>query len=65
MDLIINEGQRLTGCRTCGGTLAEVRGRYPGTPSRTVCPTCMLETLEDLLSSRSAFGVTEQASKDA
>jgi hypothetical protein len=43
-------------CYVCGGLLLRVRGRHPGDPRRVVCPTCMLESLEDLMFSRVAFG---------
>ncbi len=33
-------------CDVCGGTLTEIRGRYPHTPHRLVCPTCLQEKLE-------------------
>jgi hypothetical protein len=36
-------------CDQCGGTLARIRGRDPTAPSRTVCPTCLVETLERLI----------------
>lgn len=38
-------------CRCCGGRLARIRGRYPKTPDRSVCPTCVVERLEDMVSS--------------
>lgn len=40
-----------TGCRVCGGKLAMIRGRHPMDPHREVCPTCVVERLEDMVSS--------------
>ncbi len=39
-----------TVCPVCGGLKAIIRGRHPGQPKRTVCPTCVVEKLEDLCS---------------
>jgi hypothetical protein len=36
-------------CAACGGALAEIRGRYPREPRRKVCPTCVVEKLEDMV----------------
>lgn len=33
-------------CGVCGGLQTTVRGRYPGAPRRTVCPTCMADRLD-------------------
>lgn len=35
-------------CKVCGGKLATIRGKYPGDPDCVVCPTCIVERLEDL-----------------
>jgi hypothetical protein len=40
-----------TGCGVCGGKLAMIRGRHPGDREREVCPTCVVERLETLVSS--------------
>ncbi len=34
------------GCCICGGKLVPIRGRYPNTPKRKVCPQCNTERLE-------------------
>jgi hypothetical protein len=36
------------GCGTCGGELATIRGKYPGTDKRKVCATCNTERLEQI-----------------
>ncbi len=38
-----------TGCGRCGGTLVQIRGKHPSEPKRTVCPTCVVERLEDMV----------------
>ena len=35
-------------CNRCGGTMIEIRGRYPKDPRRMVCPTCAFERLETI-----------------
>jgi hypothetical protein len=34
------------GCNVCGGKLVFIRGKYPKTAKRKVCPTCAVERLE-------------------
>lgn len=41
-------------CLCCGGRQASIRGRHPGMPDRIVCPTCVVERLEDMVSSLQA-----------
>lgn len=36
-------------CNQCGGPIVTIRGQVPGVPDRTVCPTCLVETLEGLV----------------
>ncbi|MGW8177583.1 MAG: hypothetical protein ACWGQW_02140 [bacterium] len=36
-------------CNICGGILVKIRGRYPHTDRREICPTCVIEQLEDML----------------
>lgn len=38
-------------CPCCGGKLTKIRGRHPGMPDRPVCAQCVVERLEDLVSS--------------
>ena len=38
-------------CGCCGGKLVMIRARYPKGPDREVCPTCVVERLEDMVSS--------------
>lgn len=38
----------MDGCPVCGAKLAKIRGRFPKSPEREVCPTCLQERLEDL-----------------
>lgn len=45
-------------CRVCGGKRAMIRGRFPHTPQRNVCPTCMIELIEGLFD-HEAFGIHE------
>jgi len=46
----------IIGCDYCGGKLVEIRGRYPGTPEREVCPTCQerLEQIQEIANGRTA-----------
>ena len=37
------------GCGVCGGKLAIIRGRYPNTSKRKVCPTCLMEEMESIV----------------
>lgn len=39
---------KLDGCGICGGELVLIRGRYPGSDKRKVCPTCLMERLEQI-----------------
>lgn len=52
-------------CRACGGKRVMVRPKWPNTPERNVCPTCMLELVEGLFS-YDAFGIkqAEQAKEE-
>lgn len=36
----------LLGCGVCGGRMVFVRGRYPGTDNRKVCPTCLADRMD-------------------
>lgn len=45
----LKDTKRPEGCNQCGGTMAHIRGRYPGSPDRKVCPTCLVETMESLV----------------
>lgn len=38
----------LAGCGICGGLLVEIRGRYPHTAKREVCPTCLAERMDQI-----------------
>lgn len=33
-------------CGGCGGALTAIRGRYPGSARRMVCPTCLADRLD-------------------
>ena len=35
-------------CGVCGGKMALIRGRYPHTDKRSVCPTCLCERMEQI-----------------
>ena len=39
---------RIECCGICGGSLVEIRGRYPNEPQRKVCPTCCAERLDQI-----------------
>lgn len=55
----------IVGCHTCGGQLAEIRGRYPKEPKREVCPTCLKERLEQINDlSSSEYGLAYQNEKE-
>lgn len=36
------------GCGTCGGQMVFVRGRYPETDKREVCPTCLSDRMDQI-----------------
>ena len=38
-------------CNQCGGPIVTIRGQVPQMPDRTVCPTCLVETIESLVTS--------------
>lgn len=40
--------ERTKGCNICGGELILIRGRYPHSDKREVCPTCNTERLEQI-----------------
>lgn len=40
--------KRKYGCGICGGKQVIIRGKYPNTPKRRVCPTCTYERLEQI-----------------
>ena len=35
-------------CGICGGSQVEIRGRYPSELRRRVCPTCLMERMEQI-----------------
>lgn len=35
-------------CGVCGDNMAVIRGRYPNTDKRKICPTCVTERLEQI-----------------
>ena len=39
-------GEIPNGCAVCGGTMVYIRGRYPHTDEREVCPTCLAEHMD-------------------
>lgn len=41
----------LEGCNVCGGAMVMIRGKHPQDNRRKVCPTCVVEKLEDLCGS--------------
>lgn len=43
--VIIEDNDR---CGICGGEMVYIRGRYPNTDKRKVCPTCTTERLEQI-----------------
>ena len=50
------------GCNICGGSLVEIRGRYPQQEPRIVCPTCTTERLEQIQElSNPNYGKTYQS----
>ena len=55
----------LRGCNVCGGGTVLIRGRYPKTPKRRVCPTCLQERLETIHEMTSKdYGCAKQVSGD-
>lgn len=36
----------LKGCWKCGGSLVEIRPKYPGGERRMVCPTCLADRID-------------------
>ena len=55
---------KLSICSICGGELILIRGRYPNSDKREVCPTCNTERLEQIneISSKT-YGVAMQETK--
>ena len=49
------------GCGVCGGQLAEIRGRYPNTPKRKVCSTCLMEIRESVIGNLYPNNQTKEA----
>jgi len=47
--LIDREDIDYEACDQCGGKIAIIRGRFPYAPDRKVCPTCVVERLEELV----------------
>jgi len=35
-------------CGICGGSMVEIRGRYPREIKRIVCPTCLAERMDNI-----------------
>jgi len=55
-------GKGRGGCSVCGGKPVLIRGRYPHTPKRRICPTCTREVLESIMEScnnRTAYSVKD------
>ena len=44
-------------CNQCGGSIATIRGRFPDSLDRTVCPTCLVETMEHLVTNEPGAGI--------
>lgn len=42
------QNDKLPSCCMCGGETVLIRGKYPGTDKRNVCPTCNTERLEQI-----------------
>lgn len=42
------EVKNKTGCNICGGITVVIRGKYPGSAKRIVCPTCLQETIDKI-----------------
>lgn len=56
-------------CNMCGGGLVQIRGRYPQEPQRRVCPTCLMERMEQIQNIASsgygqAYAVVDQIQPD-
>lgn len=50
------------GCGICGEAVVEIRGRYPNTERRKVCPTCLAERMDQIRDvSSSTWGQAAQA----
>ena len=45
----------LAGCNMCGSKKVFIRGKYPKEPDREICPCCLVEKLEDMVSN---FNIT-------
>lgn len=51
-------------CGVCGGKLVEIRGKYPREPERKVCPTCLMEIRENVISNFGSEGSKEEIKKE-
>lgn len=38
----------IKGCNVCGSKLVYIRGKYPKSKKRKICPTCAYERLEQI-----------------
>ena len=53
------------GCGICGGTMVEIRGRYPKQENRKVCPTCLAERMDQIREvSNPDYGLASQAGQE-
>lgn len=43
-----NRNMNTETCAICGWKLVEARGKYPGYPTRLVCPTCLASRMDDI-----------------
>lgn len=52
------------GCNVCGGKMVSIRGKYPYSDKRLVCPTCLAERMDTIreMCDRN-YGVASQESK--
>jgi hypothetical protein len=57
--------ESLACCNMCGSRLIAIRGKYPKEPDRIICPWCIVEKLEDIVSGVSnSTGVQDIALPD-
>jgi hypothetical protein len=53
------EEYAIRGCKVCGCSLVTIRGKFPNTPQRKVCPTCLQDKIDQIHEiSSSTYGVT-------
>lgn len=61
---LVEDKPKRVGCGVCGGTMVQIRGRYPEQECRNVCPTCLAERMDQIREvSHPDYGVAYSAAE--